>query len=181
MIPHQGPQRCSTPTKDMDFCVAEPSLHIHTNRLLCCSWKDVAIISLRGGATFANRVGLWVQESWILFVRLLVFLQIILFAFVYLFLNSVLPRDLLATLLQGVSPSVSSLTPWLSDFRTVQFSVSPGYFLFLNLLLSFFWLWEEAQCVYLRLPLGQKPYWEKCLSLFKVLVTIWVGGFIYIR
>ena len=35
--------------------------------------------------------------------------------------------------------NVSSLTPWLSDFHTVQFSVSSGCFLFLNLLLSFFW------------------------------------------
>ena len=30
------------------------------------------------------------------------------------------------------------------------------FFVF-KLLLSFFWLWEEAQCVYLRLHLGQKP------------------------
>ena len=28
--------------------------------------------------------------------------------------------------------NVSSLSPWLSDFHTVQFSVSSGYFLFLN-------------------------------------------------
>ena len=28
--------------------------------------------------------------------------------------------------------NVSSLTPWLSDFHTVQFSVSSGCFLFLN-------------------------------------------------
>ena len=34
--------------------------------------------------------------------------------------------------------NVSSLTPWLSDFHTNRFSVSCGYFLFLNLLLSFF-------------------------------------------
>ena len=33
--------------------------------------------------------------------------------------------------------NVSSLTPWFSHFRTVQFSGSSGYFLFLNLL-SFF-------------------------------------------
>ena len=33
--------------------------------------------------------------------------------------------------------SVSSLTPWLSDFHTVRFSVSSGCFLFLNLSLSF--------------------------------------------
>ena len=33
--------------------------------------------------------------------------------------------------------SVSSLTPWLSDFHTVQFSVSSGCFLFFNLLSYF--------------------------------------------
>ena len=52
--------------------------------------------------------------------------------------------------------NVSSLTPWLLDFHTVQFSGSSGCFLFLNLLLSFFWLCEEVQCVYLHLQLGQK-------------------------
>ena len=52
--------------------------------------------------------------------------------------------------------NVSSLTPLLSDFHTVQFSISFGCFLFLNLLLSFFWLCKEAQCVYLRLHLGWK-------------------------
>ena len=51
--------------------------------------------------------------------------------------------------------NVSSLTPWLLEFHTVQFSVSSGCFLFLNLLLSFFWLYEEAQCIYLCLHLGQ--------------------------
>ena len=49
----------------------------------------------------------------------------------------------------------SSLTPWLSDFHTVQFSVNYGCFPFLNLLLTFFWLCKEAQCVYLHLHLGQ--------------------------
>ena len=34
--------------------------------------------------------------------------------------------------------NVSSLSPWLLDFHTVRFSGSFGYFLFLNLLLSFF-------------------------------------------
>ena len=58
--------------------------------------------------------------------------------------------------LLAVWVSVSSLTPWLSDFHTVQFSISSGCFLFLNLLLSSFWLWKEAQCVSLRLHLGQK-------------------------
>ena len=50
--------------------------------------------------------------------------------------------------------SGSSLTPWLSDIHTILFSGSSGCFLFLNLLLSFFWLCEEAQCVYLHLHLG---------------------------
>ena len=54
--------------------------------------------------------------------------------------------------------NVSSLTPWLWDFHAVRFSVSSGCFLFLNLLLSFFWLCEEAQCVYLRLHLGRQSY-----------------------
>ena len=52
--------------------------------------------------------------------------------------------------------NVSSLTPWLSDFHTVQLSSSSGYVLFLNLFLSFFWLCEEARCIYLRLHVGQK-------------------------
>ena len=54
--------------------------------------------------------------------------------------------------------NVSSLTPWLSDFHTVWFSVSSGCFLFLNLLLSFFWLCKEARCIYLHLHLGWKPW-----------------------
>ena len=56
--------------------------------------------------------------------------------------------------------NVSSLTPWLSDFHTVRFSVSSGYFLFLNLLLSFLWLCKEAQCIYLRLHLGWQSLQE---------------------
>ena len=52
--------------------------------------------------------------------------------------------------------NVSSLTPWWSDFYTVLFSGSSGCFLFFNLLLSFFWLCEEAKCIYLHLHLGQK-------------------------
>ena len=59
--------------------------------------------------------------------------------------------------LRPVWMNVSSLTPWLSDFHIVKFSGSSGYFLFLNLLLSF-WLWEEAKCIYLRLHLGQKSW-----------------------
>ena len=66
-----------------------------------------------------------------------------------------LPGCLSPPLLQ-VWMNVSSLSPWLLDFHTVRFSVSSGCFLFLNFL-SFFWLWEEAQCVYLHLHLGRKP------------------------
>ena len=56
-----------------------------------------------------------------------------------------------------VRMNVSSLTPWLSDFHTIQFSGSSGCFLFLNLS-SFFWLCKEAQCMHLRLHLGwQSP------------------------
>ena len=54
--------------------------------------------------------------------------------------------------------NVSSLTPWLSDFHTVQFSGNSGYFLFLNLLLSF-WLCGVLKYIYLCLPLGQKSPW----------------------
>ena len=50
--------------------------------------------------------------------------------------------------------NVSSLSPWLSDFHTVRFSVSSGCFLFLN---CPFWLCKEVQCVYLCLHLGWKP------------------------
>ena len=46
----------------------------------------------------------------------------------------------LSPLLLPVQMNVSSLTPWLLDFHTVQFSVSSGCFLFLNLLLSSFQL-----------------------------------------
>ena len=52
--------------------------------------------------------------------------------------------------------NVPSLIPWLWDFHTVRFSGHSGYFLFLNLLLSFFWLCEEAKCIYLCLHLGWK-------------------------
>ena len=50
-----------------------------------------------------------------------------------------------------------SLTPWLSDFHTVWVSDSSGcFFLFVNWLLSFFWLCKEAKHIYLCLHLGQK-------------------------
>ena len=66
--------------------------------------------------------------------------------------------------------SVYSLTPWLLDFHEVQFSVSSGYFLILNLLLSFL-LCEEATCIYLCLHLGWKSQlmvW--LLSLSKIIL-----------
>ena len=47
-------------------------------------------------------------------------------------------------------------SPWLLDFHTVRFSGSSGCFLFLNLLLSFFWLFEEAYCIYQVFHLGWK-------------------------
>ena len=52
--------------------------------------------------------------------------------------------------------NVSSLTPWLSDFHTVRFSVNSGCFFVFKVFVSFFWLYKKAQCVYLRLHLGQK-------------------------
>ena len=54
--------------------------------------------------------------------------------------------------------SVSSLTPWLLDFRTVQFPGSSGYFLFVNLLLSCFGC-ARRQSVYLCLHLARKSTW----------------------
>ena len=53
--------------------------------------------------------------------------------------------------------NVSSFSPWLSDSHTVQFSVSSGCFLFLNLLF-FFWLCKEAKYIYLCFYLGQKSW-----------------------
>ena len=52
--------------------------------------------------------------------------------------------------------NLSSVIPWLSDFHTVQFSGSSAYYLLLNLLWSFFWLYEEAKYIYLCLHPGQK-------------------------
>ncbi|KAF6104180.1 hypothetical protein HJG60_011198 [Phyllostomus discolor] len=51
------------------------------------------------------------------------------------------------------------LTPWLSHFHTVQLSVRSGCYLVSKLLLTLFWLCEEAQCVYPHLHLGQKSAW----------------------
>ena len=49
--------------------------------------------------------------------------------------------------------NVSFLNPWLSDFYTVQFSVSSGC-LFVFKLVVVLLLVEEAQCIYLWLHLG---------------------------
>ena len=51
--------------------------------------------------------------------------------------------------------NVSSLSPWLWDFHTVQFSVSSGGFLFLNCCPSFGCV-RRHKCVYLHLHLGWK-------------------------
>ena len=61
--------------------------------------------------------------------------------------------------------NVSSLTSWLLDFHTVWFSGSSGYILFLNLLLSFFRLYEEAKCIYLCLHLGPKTHVMKLYNV----------------
>ena len=52
--------------------------------------------------------------------------------------------------------NIPSLTPWFSGFHTVQFSGSFGYFLFFNLLLSLFWLCQEAKRICLHFHLGWK-------------------------
>ena len=61
-----------------------------------------------------------------------------------------LPRVLSTQLPVSAPPtlwvSVSSFSPWLSDFQTIWFSGCCGYFLFLNLLF-FFWLCEEVMCI----------------------------------
>ena len=81
------------------------------------------------------------------------------------------PPGLLATTLPPVLSTPPTgldecfLTPWLLDFHAVQFSSSSGVFcLFLNLLLSFFWLCKEAKCIYLCLQLGQKFQLQQILT-----------------
>ena len=59
-------------------------------------------------------------------------------------------RCILSTMSLPLLPvwmNVSSLIPWSLDFHTVQFSGSSAYFLFLNLLLSFFWLCKETKYI----------------------------------
>ena len=52
--------------------------------------------------------------------------------------------------------NVSSLSPWLSDFHRVQFSVSSGCFLFLNFCCPSFGCARRHSVSTLRLPLGWK-------------------------
>ena len=54
----------------------------------------------------------------------------------------------------------------LSDFFTVRFSGRSGCFLFLNLLLSFFWLCKEAKSIYRCLHLSRK--WSKPFNLYSL-------------
>ena len=56
--------------------------------------------------------------------------------------------------------------------------MSSGCFLFLNLLLSFFWLCEEAQCVYLHLHLVQKSICVlfNCAVIFRHILCTHIGG-----
>ena len=92
--------------------------------------------------------------------------------------------------LLSVWTNVSALTPWLSDFHTVWFSGSSGCILVLNLLLSFFWLCEEANCIYLHLHLGRKSkcgyskfshlvkFHEICTPIWQVRVMVTCNGVI---
>ena len=61
--------------------------------------------------------------------------------------------------------NVSSLTP-LSDFYTVQFSVSSGYFLFLNLLFSFFGcVRRQSVSTYASILVGLFIYFQRVFLL----------------
>ena len=53
--------------------------------------------------------------------------------------------------------NVSSVSPWLSDFHAVRFSVSSGCFLFLNLLLSFFCSRRHSVCTYSSILVRSLP------------------------
>ena len=64
-----------------------------------------------------------------------------------------------------------SLTPWLLEFHAVWFYGTFGCLLFLNRLLSFFWLCEEANCFYLCFHLG------RTLDSFFLLVIV-IGCFL---
>ena len=79
------------------------------------------------------------------------------------------------------------LTPWLSDFYRVRFSGSSGCFFFLNLLLSFFWLCEEAKCMtYASILAGSRPLlnflnistnFNTCVGSWSVLIDWYFSTF----
>ena len=64
-----------------------------------------------------------------------------------------------------------SSTPWLLEFHEVWFSDTSGCLLFLNLLLSFFWLCEEVKHFYLCLHLGQNSELSVCFSCSPLRLT----------
>ena len=58
------------------------------------------------------------------------------------------------------------------------FSHSSGYYLFLNLLLSFFWLCKKSQCIYLHLHLALKyPHPHLFLSVSNIPFSGWTSLF----
>ena len=72
--------------------------------------------------------------------------------------------------------NLSFITPWLLDFRTVRFSGSSGWFLFLNLLLFFFLLVVRGGKVYLPTPLS---WLEVYINYFKFLRVLSYSLFSY--
>ena len=82
-------------------------------------------------------------------------------------LATALPRVLSTQLPISAPPTSLEECFFFNSFvvglHTVPLSVSSGCCLFLNLLLSFFWLCKEAQCVYVRHHLG----WKFCLLCLK--------------
>ena len=104
------------------------------------------------------------------------------------------PSPLAATSLQVLSAGLPvSTSPTCQDecFFFISLVVGLPYssifcqfwlFFVFKLLLSFFWLHEEAQCVYLRLHLGQKPpnfpaiFNVRELSYWSTGVHLYVGG-----
>ena len=57
--------------------------------------------------------------------------------------------------------NVSSLSPWLSDFHTVQFSVSSGCFLFLNCCCPFSWTRRHRVFTYASILAGGPKLFKK--------------------
>ena len=97
------------------------------------------------------------------------------------------PNLPVATLLRVLSTLAAHLCPnyWSGCFffsslvaeLPYSFSGSSGYFLFLSLLLSFFWLWEEAKFIYLCLHLGQKSQLYIFNYLSFILLFIHILGY----